>query len=290
MPSFVVALVLVSAGMHATWNLLARQVRSNDLFLRILIVTAAIGLPLALAAEFAAPPVLPVVWTILPVSAVFQAVYFWGVMRGYRSGDFTVVYPLSRSLPGLFIALADVARGHAPSPLGWLGITLVTSGCVLIPLHTLRDFSLARYRTRSVLWALVTASGIVGYTLFDSMANQRLTGGAASALSYNIYETACTLVVYALLMQFERQRPSLNSGLRSWQLPALAALLVFASYSLILWAYQLTPFTSYVAAMRQLSIIIGAVVGAFAFREPAPLLRIGAALVILAGVSCIALA
>src|SRR5262249_21397198 len=153
--------------------------------------------------------------------------------------------------------LSDVARGHAPSPLGWLGIVLVTSGCALIPLNSLRDFSLARYRTRSVLWALVTASGIVGYTVFDSMASQRLTGGAASALSYNIYETAGTLVVYSLFMRFERQRPALHSGPKSWRLPALASVLVFGSYSLILWAYQLTPFTSYVAAMRQVSIVIG---------------------------------
>jgi drug/metabolite transporter (DMT)-like permease len=237
-----------------------------------------------------APPVLPVVWTILPVAAVFQAIYFWGVMRGYRTGDFTVVYPLSRSLPGLFIALSDVARGHAPSVVGWLGIVLVTCGCMLIPLDTLRGFSLARYRTRSVLWALVIASGIVGYTLVDSTANRLLTGGAASALSYNLYETSFTLVTYAFFMRFEKQPVPMRDRLSSWRLPAFAALLVFASYSLILWAYQLTPFTSYVAATRQVSIVIGAVVGAFAFREPAPLLRISAAIVILSGVACIALA
>jgi drug/metabolite transporter (DMT)-like permease len=65
---------------------------------------------------------------------------------------------------------------------------------------------------------------------------------------------------------------------------------VFGAYWLVLFAYQLSPYASYVLALRQLSIVIGAVAGTVLFHEPARGLRVGAALVILAGAACIALA
>src|SRR5207237_10376375 len=125
MAPFVVGLVLLSAVMHASWNLVARRYRANDFFLRILVVTAILGLPPAIFLEFTAQPVFPLVWTIVSVSAVFQGIYFWGVSGGYRSGDFTVVYPLSRALPVLFIAFVDMVRGHVRSACGCTGFLLV---------------------------------------------------------------------------------------------------------------------------------------------------------------------
>ena len=288
MPPFVVTLVLLSAVMHAGWNLVARRYRANDIFLRILVVIAIAGVPATILLEFSSQPVFAAIWTIVPISAVFQAIYFWGVTGAYRSGDFTIVYPLSRALPVLFIAFVDMFRGHVPSQLGWIGIILVTAGCVLIPLRSPRDITLTRYLNRTILWVVITAGAIVGYTIFDSMANLALQGGATSALRYNVYETSLSLVAYAAILKLER-RPSVQpEGWRGWRFPVIAAVFVFGSYSLILWAYQLTPYASYVSAMRQVSIVIGAIGGALLFREPAPVLRIAAALVILSGVACIA--
>jgi len=290
MPPFVVALVLLSAVTHAGWNLVARRYRANDIFLRILVVISIIGGPAAIFLEFTSQPLLPAVWTIVPISAVFQAIYFWGVTGAYRSGDFTIVYPLSRSLPVLLIAFVDMFRGHAPSPLGWTGIILVTVGCILIPLQSPRDITLARYLNRTILWVLITAGAIVGYTIFDSMANLALQGGAPSALRYNVFESSLSLVGYVAILKLERRPSAQPEGWRGWRFPVIAAVFVFGSYSLILWAYQLTPYASYVSAMRQVSIVIGAIGGALLFREPAPVLRIAAALVILSGVACIAAA
>jgi drug/metabolite transporter (DMT)-like permease len=288
MSPFVVALVLLSAVMHASWNLLARRYRTGEIFLHILLVIASVGVPTAVVLELSAEPVFSIVWRILLISAVFQAVYFWGVTHAYRSGDFTIVYPLSRSLPVLFIAFADLLRGHTPSALGWAGIVLVTAGCIIIPLQSPRNIGLARYLNRTILWVLVTAGAIVGYTIFDSIANLALQGGAASALRYNVYETSLSLIGYVAILKVEGRQVAHPHGWRGWRFPVLAAVLVFGSYSLILWAYQLTPFASYVSAMRQVSIVIGAIVGTLLFREPAPALRISAALVILAGAACIA--
>jgi drug/metabolite transporter (DMT)-like permease len=74
-----------------------------------------------------------------------------------------------------------------------------------------------------------------------------------------------------------------------WKWAALAALFIFGAYWLVLWAYQLSPYASYISALRQFSIVIGVVAAAVILHEPARGLRIGAALVIASGIVCISL-
>ena len=77
--------MLLSAVTHAGWNLLARRHRANDIFLRILVVIAIVGVPPTIILEFISQPVFPVVWMLVAISAVFQGIYFWGVTGAYRS-------------------------------------------------------------------------------------------------------------------------------------------------------------------------------------------------------------
>jgi len=64
---------------------------------------------------------------------------------------------------------------------------------------------------------------------------------------------------------------------------------IFGAYWLILWSYQLTTQTSYVVALRQFSIVLGVAIGVFLFKEPAPKVRVGAALMIAAGIAGISI-
>ena len=75
----------------------------------------------------------------------------------------------------------------------------------------------------------------------------------------------------------------------SWFLAGIGALLGFGAYWLILWAYQLSPFASYNVAFRQLSIIIGAILGFVLFKEKGIYVRITGAILITAGLILIAL-
>ncbi|HMN15510.1 MAG TPA: hypothetical protein PKD55_24605, partial [Bellilinea sp.] len=71
---------------------------------------------------------------------------------------------------------------------------------------------------------------------------------------------------------------------------ALAGGFIFAAYWLILWAYQINPYGSYIVALRQFSIVIGVVAALLLFHEPAARLRIAAAVIIALGVAAIAIA
>ncbi|HEX9921223.1 MAG TPA: EamA family transporter [Anaerolineae bacterium] len=289
MPPLAIFLILLSTFLHAGWNLVFRNRRSDYAFLDIVIVTSVVGLGPALVAEFGPQPMLVHVGGYLLLAGFFQAVYYLGLTQSYRHGDFTVVYPIARSLPVLLVAVGDVARGRAPSPIGWLGMILVSLGCVFIPLESWRGFSRERFWNRGILWAAVTALGIVGYTLADKIAAEFITPGPWSAARYAVYEAAASAGVYWFILKWFVRPDPRQMTWTDWRWAALAALGVFGAYWLILWSYQLASQASYVVALRQFSIIIGVVLGAIFLREVAPMLRLSAACIIVAGIAGIVL-
>lgn len=290
MPIFSISLVLVSAAMNAGWNMIARKQGASDMFLRLSLVIAAIGVGPLIAAEFFGTPILAVSWKYALASSVFLAFNYLALSRAYASGDFTLVYPAARGIPALMVAAGDVLRGHPPAPLGWLGMALVTVGCLLLPHPSWRHIQWSRYRNRTTAWIIVAALTIVGFTVADSQAAHAYPPGLATAMQYNVLETTLSIFTFGAVILF-LDRPLLRSiDWSAWKWPLIASIFAFGGYTLVLWAYQLSAQASYVIAVRQISIVIGVVAGTFFFREPAGRSRIGAAAIITLGVVCIALA
>lgn len=294
MPTAALGLVFLSTILHASWNLLAHARRNDQtLFLRAALVTGLVGLGPVLWSEWTGSNRFPpMVWLLLVITGLFQGLYFLGLTRGYGSGDFTVVYPVARALPVLILALVDAGRGQIPSALGWLGIALVTGGCLLSPLESLREVHWRRYANATGFWILVTAAGGVGYSLVDKLAAEQLAPGAWSAACYGLMETLITVFYLWPLLRLTGGPlgPAPGSWGVRWRWAALAGGFIFAAYWLILWAYQISPYVSYIVALRQFSIVIGVVAATLLFHEPAARLRIAAAVVIALGVAAIAIA
>lgn len=290
MPLPAIILVLTSTFMHAGWNLLlGAQTRTSYTLARMILVVTTVGLGPALILEFWSTPLPAQIWIYLMVTGIFQTLYHLGLTQGYQTGHFTVVYPVARALPILLLAFIDIGRGHAPSPIAWLGMVLVLAGCLIIPLESLRHFKLAYYWNYTMIWIVVTALGTVGYTAVDNAAAELLNSGPTTAARYGIYEFALTGLFFWLILKAIRYPLSGPGGWQGWKWPAIGAIGFFGAYWLVLWSYQISPQASYVVALRQFSIVIGVVIGAFLFREPAPGLRISASLAIVAGIVCIVL-
>jgi len=283
-----IALILISTFLHAGWNLLARAGRKEHAFLlQTLCAIVVLGLVPAVIGLVRLPPFPARTRVCAIVSGCFCGVYYLGLARAYGAGDFTVVYPLARALPVLFVSIGDVARGRPPSPLGWVGMALVAGGCLCVPMRSLRDFSVKRYFTRTTAWALVTASATVGYTLVDKFAAEAAHGDPSYAAVYGYVFFCVSALVYGLCLSALRRRG------REWQrvgwgLPVLAGALNFGAYWLVLWAYQLAQRASYVVAFRQFSIVVGVVLAFVWFREKGAAVRIAAACVIVLGLVLIA--
>lgn len=171
MAPLVILIVLCSTFMHAGWNLLARYERSESIFYgKMLMVIAIIGLVPAVWSEIVTRSITLKAWVCVVGSAISAAVYLFALARAFESLDFTVVYPVARSLPVIFVAIIDVLRGRYLTGIGWLGILLVASGCSLVPLRSFGEFALRRYLNRASVWMLLAALGTVGYTLLDKVA------------------------------------------------------------------------------------------------------------------------
>ena len=288
MTPFVILLVLASTFMHAGWNLLSTYERSERIFYkRMLIAVIAIGLVPAVVSEIATRSITPLAWLCLVGSGIFAAGYLFGLARGYEMTDFTVVYPLVRALPVIFVAIADVLRGRTLTQWGWVGILFVSFGCLLVPLKSFTDIHLKNYFNRASVWVLLAAMGSVGYTLLDKYAAEVVQQGADTAARYGYFYYLLSFPPYLFFMR-TFSKGEVKKPTAGWKLAIIAGFLGFAAYWLILWAYQLSPNASYIVAFRQFSIVIGAVIAFKIYGDQGVAVRMTGALLITFGLILIA--
>jgi drug/metabolite transporter (DMT)-like permease len=135
------------------------------------------------------------------------------------------------------------------------------------------------------LWGTCTGAFIACYTILDAWAVKSL--GMDPVLFY----AAGLAVRTALLAPFALAHSS--SLAQHWRTSRRAIVIVGVlspfAYLLVLFAMQLAP-VSFVAPTREISMLIGTVVGARLLNESIRPAQIGAAALMLAGVAAIALA
>ena len=248
------ALVVTSAFMHAGWNFFAKRAGGGVVFTWLFAaLTAALYAPIGLF-YWRWQNVTLDLPTLLFIfgSAVIHIAYFLLLQRGYRSGDLSLVYPLARgSGPMLATLGAVLILGERPTTLALTG-TLVIVVSVVVLTGGLRAF-----RGAVVFYGLATGVCIAVYTVWDGYAVSRL---AAPPLIF-MWLGECFRAL--LLSPSVLKKPvKLRDTWRQHKREALI-IAVFSplAYILVLTALTFTP-VSYVAPTREISILIGAVLGA----------------------------
>ena len=243
---------------------------------------------------------------MLAVTGLSQAIYYIGLAGAYRHGDLSVAYPLVRALPVLFITLLSILLSLGePLTLGGLtGISIVASGCLLLPLAHFRRMQRADYLNPAFALALLAALGTTGYTLIDSEALRLvralpmtnlpgwLPASAAAPLFFIALETLATGFFLSLYVGFtSHERRALEVTWREDKsYAALAGLIITGTYTLVLAAMAFVSNVSYLAAFRQLSIPIGAWLGFMIQKEPATGPRLAGVGMVLIGLVLVSLA
>ena len=273
-PGAVVPVVLLAALLHATWNAMAHAV-PDRLIGFALIGTAYLVAGGAMAA--AAPLPAAGSWVYLIASVLLHVLYNLLLMRSFMLGDFGQVYPLARGTAVAVVAvLATVAVGEAMPPVRLVGVTLVCVGLVALVAPLGRT---AQAELPAVLAALGTGVMIAGYTTVDGVGVR----GAGSVLGYTgwlflLQGAALPILAYA------RRGRGLARQARPYLLAGLAGgVLSLAAYGLVLWAQTRAPLAP-VAALRETSSLLGAIIGAIVFKESFGRRRIVAAVVVTIGV------
>lgn len=254
----VMAVVLFSALLHAGWNALVRA--SDDKFLSTLHVVGGAGTLAALLLPALPLPALAS-WPWLLASALVHVLYFVLVARAYSGADLSFAYPLMRgTAPVLTAACAAALMGEMLAPGGWLGVALISTGVLALAWQAWRHS--AAHQPAAVAAALVNAAVIALYTLVDGQ-GVRLSGHALAYTGWVFLLTALGLLAWGLL---RRGRAVLRPTPGRWRAALLGGGGTLAAYSLTLWAMAQAPI-ALVAALRETSIVFGALLGWLFLKE-----------------------
>ena len=282
MPTLAILLLLTSASLHALWNLLLK--RSQEKYIAMgwqVIISGVFAFFLLLFTGL--PP--RSMWMFALISMALEAVYFILLSNAYSDHDFSLVYPIARGTAPAFLMLWSILfLKEQPSTGGILGVGLIVCGMVIIGATSLLQSRGGRLHIKGVLVALSVALIISLYTLIDGTA---VKNGPALPYALTMF-----LFVPTLTTTYNIRRFGWRPFLAAWKGPRipliLAAVLGVIAYLLALIAYSFAPL-SYLGAIREVSVVIGAVLGWIFLEEPMGRTRVIGSAVIFAGILTIAL-
>ena len=268
-------MVLLAAVLHATWNALLKggQDRLATFVLLDLtgVVLCALAVPLL-------PGPAPASWVFIALSTLIHTGYKLLLIESYRTGgELSQVYPLARgSAPLLVAGFAGLVVGERLGPLRLAGVLVVCLGLVLLVGMGRRQ--LAAHR-RAVGFALATGVSIAAYTVADGLGVRR-SGSALGYIAWLFLAEGLPLPLYAATWG----RRHLKAGLRANLARGVTSgVLSLAAYGLVIWA-QTRGALAVVAALRETSVVIAALIGSVVFGERFGYRRTVAAAVVTAGI------
>jgi drug/metabolite transporter (DMT)-like permease len=279
--------VLAAAIVHATWNALAHGIKDQLVAFGLIGAGGAAGaIPLIAISRLPASAS----WPYLITSVVIHVFYCLFLMRSYKYGDFGQVYPIARGTSPLVVTvLSAVFIGERPSPTGLAGIVIVSAGLATLAFGGIRAAARRKAAAgggtgRSAIAAAVaTGLTIAGYTVIDGVGVRTSHSPAGYTGWLMLLQSADILLIAVIVRRrafIEQPRGLLARG-------TLAGLLSVAAYGLVLWA-QTRGTLAPIAALRETSVIFGAIIGAVFFHEPFGRTRVLAALTVAAGIILLA--
>jgi drug/metabolite transporter (DMT)-like permease len=272
-PASAVALALGAAFLHAGWNVLlagSRDTRSSTAGLLVWGV-ALLAVP-AIVTGGVTSDAIP----YIAASAVFELCYFVLLARAYGGGEVSVVYPVARgSAPVVVLFFSAIALKEGVPAGAVAGVLLVALGVLLVGLGAFYPRMGAKVDPpmRDVWFGLAIGLFIASYTLVDSEGVER-----ADPIAYLALVVAPCALVYPFVAKV---RPDV--GVRT----ALTAVATFGAFLMVLAAFRLAP-AAPVAAVRESSVVIAAILSAVVLHERVTAWRLAGAVAVVFGVGLIA--
>jgi drug/metabolite transporter (DMT)-like permease len=287
-----IALILLAAVAHASWNLFSKQASALAAagFIWLVAVAASIGFgPLAVVLLITSWPHLTAMnWAFMAGTGALQSGYFIFLQRGYRLGDLSLVYPIGRGTGALLAAVAGVViLGERPGPAGIAGIALIIGGVIVLSLPGRGQPAACApgpSAALAVTFAVLTGMFIASYTLWDKHA---VTSLHTPPLLQGYAAFPIMSLAFAPLAL--RDQPLLTEVWRRYRRQVLgAALLAPLAYILVLIALSFSA-VSAIAPAREVSVLVGVLLGRRLLGEGSLARRLGGAVAIVAGIIAVAI-
>ena len=268
--------MLFAALLHASWNALVKIGEDPLLTMFLFKVLSA---PIA---------VVVLVFTGLPDiasmpyafgSSAVMLFYFIFLSHAYRNADFSLVYPVARGVaPPAVAVLAMVFADETLGSSTIAGTAIVSIGILLL--------TYAHRIDRSVMMGLASAAGvgltISIYTLLDGIGARH----SGNAIAYMAFLSLATLLPLGVFVLVRRRRASVALVFHEWRRGLIGGCIMYLAYGIVIYALTRAPM-GMVSALRETSVIIAAVIGAWMMKEPFGLRRFLAACIVTTGVAII---
>jgi drug/metabolite transporter (DMT)-like permease len=275
----VIALVLFAGVLHAAWNAMASAIADKTLAFALIgaaqaavavIVLPIVGLPASGAVAFAAG------------SAIIHIAYTAALLQSYRLGDFGRAYPLARGTAPLLVGLgAWFIAGEHLTALQIAGTCTIAAALTAIVFAGGR---LTRADLPATTVALLTGVMIATYTVIDGLGVRHAHNPLGYlSLLFAFQEPAILVIaIYRLRHRLHRRLlRELPAGLGAGAISVLA-------YGIVVWAQTHGPL-ALVSALRETSVISGALIATLLFKEPFARRRLLPSVAVVLGILLIAL-
>lgn len=277
------SLILISAVMHAFWNLLVKQSRHKTVFIWWMFVASGGLFTFAL-------PFLPEpfywpdnrVLLLVTIGAGCFVLYHLLNGRAYRGEDLSIAYPLSQTSMVYVPIWGSLLLGERLSLVGLGGIAMVIAGTYSVQMQRFSMAELLRpfRRLSSPAVRAALAAGFI-YSI-GSIAEK------SGVRNYSpLYFTYFLVLIMFGLMSINllrlKYRPHIGAELREhWPLIVASGPVMMGSFLTFRYGLNMAP-VSYAVPVRQVSILVGVLIGILFLGEACGRVRLLAATLILSG-------
>ncbi|MBL8834790.1 MAG: EamA family transporter [Alphaproteobacteria bacterium] len=271
----IVALMLISALLHASWNGLVKAETTDRLvsFMVVMVSGGVFALFFLPFVEIPAAAALP----FLLASALIHYVYYFTLLNAYAHGDLSHVYPIARgSAPALVAVISAVVAGEFLTLREVAGVGLVSLGIGSLAIG--RSASGGGDPLKATIFALITGALIAAYSVVDGL-GARAAGNPLSYIVWlNLLESP-GILIYVLAQRGWRIMPALRKVAGR---AAIGGTIATFGYGIAIWALSLGAM-AHVAALRETSVLFATLIGTRLLGESFGARRLAAALVVVAG-------
>ncbi|MDP6908491.1 MAG: DMT family transporter [Flavobacteriales bacterium] len=190
-------------------------------------------------------------------------------------GDISTLYPIVRGsgIAGAVVLAIFILNEELPTTSA-VGIVSVICGIAVLSYRRNRK----QTSLKGILLALACGAVIMSYTLLDKLVVDKVDPFVLLLTSQFISATA--FLPYVLL----KRRDEMARTLRTLKLPVMGvALPALLSYLIILFVFQLAD-VSRVVAVRELSVVFGAISGYLLLKENFSKMRLIGVVIVVAGI------
>jgi drug/metabolite transporter (DMT)-like permease len=278
----IVGLLLLAALMHASWNAILKSDESDRLATFGVIMST--GTVMGLCAVPFLPWIDPAAWKYLVSSVLIHVLYYTFLLKAYSYGDLSHTYPIARGLGPLLVALVSGRFiGEHLRTQDIVGVLLLSFGLVSLamPLRSVVPRPGTRHGL-ATLFAVLTGITIAAYIIADGLGVRSAGPTFEHRLSYIAWLCVVEgpwLLVLAVVIRPKTVWTHLR---RTWWRGVMGGVIANVGYGIAIYALVLGPM-AHVAALRETSVLFGALMGTLLLGEPFGVRRVAAAFVIVSG-------